>query len=108
MLTYTEITSEKQWKEILESTKEEKVLVFKHSTTCPISANAYGAFASYETSNSKYLVNVIQNREVSNEIAKSLNLQHESPQAIVVENGVGTWNASHWDITKESLDGAMK
>lgn len=108
MLSYTEINSIEQWKKLVQDSTSEKILLFKHSTTCPISANAYGAFASYESPVEKYLVKVIQSRDVSNEIAKDLSIQHESPQAIVIENGKGIWNASHWDITKEALDGAIK
>ena len=108
MLSYTEITSTQQWKEILKKSKEEELLIFKHSTTCPISANAYGAFASFESPVDKYLVNVLHSRPVSNEIAKDLTIQHESPQAILVKDGKGIWNASHWDITKEALHGAIK
>ena len=108
MLTYTEITSMEQWKKLMQESDDKKILIFKHSTTCPISANAYGAFASYQSPVDKYLVNVIQSREVSNAVAQDLSIQHESPQAIVVENGKGTWNASHWDITGEALDEAIK
>ena len=90
MLTYTEITSIEQWKKLMQESEDKKILIFKHSTTCPISANAYGAFASYQSPVDKYLINVIQSREVSNAVAKDLSIQHESPQAIVVEHGKGT------------------
>lgn len=99
-----EITSVDQWKNVLEQSSEKPVVVFKHSTTCPVSAHAYGEFSAFEKLMDRYLVKVIENRPVSNEISIDLGIQHESPQAFVIANGEAIWNASHWKITKKELD----
>ncbi|MFJ8064676.1 bacillithiol system redox-active protein YtxJ [Psychrobacillus sp. NPDC096426] len=103
MANYTEIISVSEWKDVLERSKEKAVLVFKHSTTCPVSAHAYGEFTSFESPLETYLVKVIENRSVSNEIENDLGIRHESPQAFLVSNGEAFWNASHWKITKKEL-----
>lgn len=100
---YTEISSVGQWKDVLERSKEKPVLVFKHSTTCPISAYAYGEFTSFESPVETYLVKVIENRSVSNEIENDLGVRHESPQALLISNEKAFWNASHRKITKKEL-----
>lgn len=106
MKNYTEITSIDQWKKVLEQSSEKPVVVFKHSTTCPVSAHAYEEFSDFDKPMDRYLVKVIEHRPVSNEISLDLGIQHESPQAFVISNGNAMWNASHWKITKKELDKA--
>ena len=103
MAKYTEIISVDQWKNILEQSKEKAVVVFKHSTTCPVSAYAYGEFNSFKSPVETYLVKVIENRAVSNEIENDLGVRHESPQVFLIANGQAIWNASHRKITKKEL-----
>lgn len=104
MVSYKEITTVNQWKDILDDSRDKAILVFKHSTTCPVSAHAYGEFTAFNKSIESYLVKVIENRAISNEISKDLGIQHESPQAFVIANSDVVWNASHWKITKKELD----
>jgi len=105
---YTEITSVEEWKVVLEESKEQAVLLFKHSTTCPVSARAYGEFTSFDSPVKTYLVKVIQNRAVSNEIERDLGVRHESPQAFLINKGAVVWNASHWKITSKDLGKAVE
>ena len=104
MKKYTEITSVEQWKKVLEQSSEKPIVVFKHSTTCPVSAHAYGEFTAFENPIERFLVKVIESRPVSNEISNDLGIQHQSPQAFVIANSDVVWNASHWKITKKELD----
>lgn len=113
MASWVEIDSIEEWKGKWAFTAQQPILVFKHSTACPVSAEALREFEQYleEIAQSKveyYLVKVIESRPVSNEIAVDSQLKHESPQAILVENQKVIWHASHWKITKESLQEAMK
>ena len=105
-MNYTEIIDIAQWQQILASSNEQPVIVFKHSTTCPISAAAYREFTSAEYEHA-YLVKVIEQRNVSNEIAKDLQVQHASPQVIVIQNGQATWQATHFHIKAHALNEAL-
>ena len=58
----------------------------------------------FESPIERYLVKVIENRPLSNEISSDLGIQHESPQAFVIANSDVVWNASHWKITKKELE----
>lgn len=91
----------------LDESRAHPVLLFKHSTTCPISARAYREFQSYleeaEPQVSYHLITVQTARNVSNETASRLGVEHHSPQAILVRDGREVWNASHFDITASSL-----
>ena len=106
MESYKEITTIDQWKKALEHSSSKTIVVFKHSTTCPVSAHAYGEFSAFESPIERYLVKVIEHRPVSNEISMDLGIQHESPQAFVITNGEAVWNTSHWKITKKELEKA--
>jgi len=108
MTNYKEITTLPEWETVLQSSKEKPVLLFKHSTTCPISAAAYREFTSFETEVEAYLVKVIENRPVSNEIERVLGVQHQSPQAFVLVNEEVKWHASHRNITKKNLTEALE
>jgi len=107
MATYTEITTIPEWENVLQQSKEKPVIVFKHSTTCPISAAAYSEFTALETNADAYIVKVIESRPVSNEIESNLSIQHQSPQAFVISNEQAVWNASHRNITQENITKAL-
>lgn len=86
-----------------------RVLLFKHSPVCPISA---AARAQYETFRRELpdvptlFVDVIDDRPVARGIADLSGVRHESPQAILFEQGRPVWHASHDAITLGSLHAA--
>jgi bacillithiol system protein YtxJ len=77
----------------------EPVLVFKHSTTCPISAAAYQQMQGVEREVA--LVVVQKARDLSREIETRTGVRHESPQALILRDGAAVWSASHWNITAD-------
>ncbi len=87
------------------------VLLFKHSTACPISARAHRELIAWlEQADARPLVArvlVIEDRPVSNAIADRLAVVHQSPQAILVEGGRVTWSASHHGIDVASIRAAV-
>lgn len=102
-----ELVTLEELEQTLEESKHHPVLLFKHSNACPISSRAFREFKSYlehaDQSVSYKLVVVQHARPVSNEIESRLNILHESPQAILVKDGHGVWNASHGAITATKL-----
>lgn len=113
MAQLKEMKTVTEWEEVLDQSRSRPLLVFKHSTTCPISADAFKELETYLNDEPRedvdyVMVKVIESRDVSNKIAEDLGVKHESPQAIVVEGRKESWNKSHWDITQESLRDALK
>jgi bacillithiol system protein YtxJ len=98
--------------EAIKSSGDRPVLIFKHSLTCPISARAYREFKSYlaiANPAAIYRLIVVQNaRPVSDEAARRLGIDHESPQALLVRGSREIWNASHFEITASSLASAIE
>ncbi len=107
-----ELMSIQQLHHALDESSERPVLLFKHSLTCPISTRAFRELQSYldnaDPRISYKLITVQTARSVSDEAAARLRLEHESPQAILVRNGRELWNASHSEITAETLDQAIR
>ncbi len=105
-----ELRHNEDLEQLLEKSKEDPILIFKHSTQCPVSSAAYDEFMEFTTHAADVacgVVLVIENRPVSNTIASKLGVRHESPQAILVQNGRQKWNASHWAITADALAQAL-
>lgn len=105
----TKIDTMEQFDEILK--KENKFFLLKHSLTCPISQAAFQEYQSYAEEHVEvpaYFLAVQDSRPLSNELAEKFSIKHESPQAILFSDNQAIWNASHWKITKNSLDAAEK
>lgn len=108
MAQWKEITTLDEWQELLDASVDKSVLVFKHSTTCPISANAWKEFQSYLTgnpdNNTEYvMVKVIESRPVSSQIANDLHVVHKSPQVILMRGKKAVWDTSHWKVTQDNI-----
>jgi bacillithiol system protein YtxJ len=106
-----ELKRDEDFDALLEKSHVKPIVIFKHSTRCPISTVAYEEFRRFMDDAGDLLsgvVLVIENRSLSNRIGAMLGVRHESPQAIVVENGRQRWNASHWAITATALGKALK
>lgn len=90
--------------------QEKKVFIFKHSTTCSISNAALNRLERKWMENDEkvvkpYFLDLLRNRNISNEIATKYKVAHESPQVLVIEKGSCSFNCSHFDI---SYDGLMQ
>ena len=77
------------------------VLLLKHSTTCPISAEALEEVEAW--GGDFVYLDLLAHREVSNAIAARLNVRHESPQAIVLKAGRAVAVLNHDEITRDAL-----
>jgi bacillithiol system protein YtxJ len=103
---FTQITDTQALEQLLSSSHDAPVVLFKHSSTCPISSAAYRQMSQVERDVS--LVVVQRARDVSKEIASRTGIRHESPQAIVLRNGQAVWSASHFDITAGAVEQAVR
>lgn len=83
------------------------VVLFKHSTRCGTSLHAKEKLESgANLLNDKadfYYLDLLNYREISNEIANRYRIIHQSPQIIVLKNGGPSYNISHGAIEANSL-----
>ncbi len=103
------LTSVADAEAMLAVSQQQPVLVLKHSATCPVSAGAYVAYEALEgDAPPRYVVTVQSDRAVSDFIAQTLDVRHESPQAILVDAGTAVWTASHNRIRTPALEAAIR
>ncbi len=106
-----EISTEKELEEALLLSKNEALVLFKHSTRCPVSSWAYKQFMNFDsqiTNSKNIVVLVIESRKLSTMIAQTLNIKHESPQAFIIKDGVVKWHASHNELSAENIRKAFE
>jgi bacillithiol system protein YtxJ len=106
-----DLLEDHDFEQLMERSKTNPILIFKHSTQCGISAQAYECLTDFEKGSSETfcgVVLVIENRELSDAIAERFHVRHESPQALLIKDGRPVWHASHWSITSESLSDALR
>ncbi len=87
----------------------ERLLLFKHSPSCPISARAffeYRGFCEAHPEVNTLWLHVIEQRPASLRVSEATDVTHESPQALLIQDGTVIWHASHGDITQSSLEAA--
>lgn len=92
--------------ELFEQSNAEPVLLFKHSNSCPISARAYRQMQDVKTPVS--IIVVQDERELSSDVAARTGVRHETPQALVLRNGRAVWAASHFDISADAVEQAVR
>ena len=109
-IPWKEMTSEEQIAEIVELSHEKPQLIFKHSTRCSISSMAKSRLErEWNLENVElWYLDLIAYRNVSNAIASQLGVHHESPQAILLKDGVVVHDSSHNSISVKQLSEALR
>jgi len=101
------LINEDQLDELLKVSQLKPVLLFKHSTSCGISAMVIKRFENKLENNKDkyhyYFLDLIRYRNISNNIAIKFNILHQSPQLILIENGKVVDHASHYGIIDMKL-----
>ena len=106
-LNWLPLTSLDQLETIKTASNAEAILIFKDSTRCGISKMVIKQFEKLFTEENQHLkvyyLDLLNYRDISNEIAVKFQVMHQSPQLIVVRNGSAIHHASHNDITQVNL-----
>ncbi|WP_405566789.1 bacillithiol system redox-active protein YtxJ [Polaribacter sp. Asnod6-C07] len=102
-LNWLPLTSLEQLEDIKKQSETESILIFKHSTRCGISSMVIKQFEKLFTEDHKnlkvYYLDLLNYRNISDEVGYQFQVMHQSPQLLVIKNGVSVHNASHYDIT---------
>jgi bacillithiol system protein YtxJ len=96
-----------QLETIKEQSKTESIFIFKHSTRCGISSMVIKQFEKLFTEEHQrlkvYYLDLLSYRNVSDKVGYTFQVQHQSPQLLIIKNGVCVYHASHYDITQTEL-----
>jgi bacillithiol system protein YtxJ len=100
------LTNLDQLNEIVALSNEKPISIFKHSTRCSISRFALKQFENeFDSADATdtYFLDLIEHRDVSNEIASRFQVVHQSPQLLLIKNGQSVYDVSHSDIDAKDL-----
>ncbi|HBK71616.1 MAG TPA: bacillithiol system redox-active protein YtxJ [Flavobacteriaceae bacterium] len=92
---------------IIENSKTKTQVIFKHSTRCGISRAVLKQFEKKtidDTTIDLYYLDLLNYRTISNELASKFNVQHQSPQLLVVKNEKVIAHDSHYDLLNVEME----
>ena len=80
-------------------------VVFKHSTSCSVSAKAYQEFLSFTSTSPvpSAVIHVVESRKISNYLAKFTGVPHQSPQVLTFCKDKCCDSFSHYLITADRI-----
>ncbi|MDP2053673.1 MAG: bacillithiol system redox-active protein YtxJ [Acidobacteriota bacterium] len=95
----------------LAQSSERPAVIFKHSPTCGISAQAFESISEWLTGKvldaDFYVVPVQASRALSTHLSQRFGIRHESPQVMVIDHGEVAWHGSHFRATATSIAAAL-
>jgi bacillithiol system protein YtxJ len=108
MINWKKLESASTLDNIIEDSFNAPQIIFKHSTSCPISGMAKRRLeGGWDLDLSPYYLDLLSYRSISNAIADKLSVRHESPQIILIKNGKAIYDESHLDISASSLQESL-
>lgn len=107
-MNWIPLNQETQLDEIIAKSATIPQVIFKHSTRCSVSSMAKNRLDKKEAPEgiNFYLLDLLKYRSLSNKIAESFQVQHQSPQVLVINNGKCIYNESHSGITFDDIEAA--
>lgn len=105
-MQWKELVSASELANIIERSHQLPQVIFKHSTRCGTSSLAKNRLerSGYSRPMDFYLLDLIAHRSLSNHIAESLSVWHESPQVLLIANGECVYDESHTGIRMEEIE----
>ncbi len=109
-MNWTALNELSQIEKIVEESTEQRILIFKHSTSCSISRTTLDRlernWKEEEMGKLKpYYLDLLSFRGLSNAIAQKFDVEHQSPQVLIIENGKSIYDNSHFGIDYKTLKG---
>lgn len=110
-MLWHKLTDKNQLQEVISKSNQQShenlaVLLFKHSTRCSISSMALNRLESKWKDDEKipaYYLDLLNHRDISNEIESLFHIEHASPQVLLIKNGKCFYSTTHTDISANSI-----
>ena len=107
LLPWINLNSLSQLVEVEEKSKTKTQVIFKHSTRCGISRMVMNQFVDaydVDANLDLYYLDLLNYRDVSNEVGYKFQVMHQSPQMLIIKNGVAVTHASHGAINDLDME----
>lgn len=109
-MKFLSLEREEQLEEIAKA--KEPQIIFKHNTTCPISKGVLRSLKedtdALPADTPFYLLDLLAYRNISDAVAKKFSVDHESPQLLLIKDGVCKYNESLYSISPEETAQAIR
>lgn len=104
-MNWIPLNTESQLEEIRQRSALRPQVIFKHSTRCSTSQVVKGRLerAAPPPMVDFYYLDLLSYRPVSNKIAETFGIHHESPQVLVIRDGKCVFEESHLGITMDAI-----
>jgi len=106
-INWLELSDTDQVDQIIQSSSEKPQLIFKHSTNCGISARMKAQLEEGWDIDGNLIdvhyLDLLSYRSVSNYIAETSGVYHQSPQVLLFKEGKVVLDASHHAIKAEAI-----
>lgn len=106
-MNWIKLDTPEKLEEMKTASENEKVLVLKFSPKCAINYVVRNLlereWAEGEMRMKTYLVDVISGKSISDQLEKEYGVDHESPQALIIQNGKVVFHASHGRVIYSEL-----
>jgi bacillithiol system protein YtxJ len=107
-MNWTPLNTISQLDDIDALSKQQAVLIYKHSTRCHICTTALGRLerkwdAADDATLKPYFLDLLKYREVSDAISQRYGVEHQSPQVLVIRNGKCVYSKTHMEISYDEL-----
>ena len=101
------LTDEKQLDAIIAASYQKPIAIYKHSTRCSVSVMSKRSLESQwnltDDQMPLYYLDLLSYRDISNKITERFDVQHQSPQLIVIKDGKAIYHASHSEIDFDEM-----
>ena len=106
-MNWIKLASPEQVSEILKNDEDVPCLIFKYSSRCDLSELVWLRLQQnqiFEKSPLRaFFLDIIRHPDISKLVAKTFEVQHESPQVLLIRDGFCTYEADHLEITPEDI-----
>ena len=101
------LSDKEQLNEIIRESEKTPVVIYKHSTQCGLSSMTKNildeGWVQLKPHTRFYFLDILSYRDISNRIADTFNVSHQSPQILIIKNGQSVFNTSHHNINVETI-----
>lgn len=104
-MNWIPISTEADIAQLKTSSFNQTQVIFKHSTRCAISSMAKNRMERSHTPEGVdfHYLDLVAHRNVSNYIAETFGVNHESPQVLVIKDGECIFDESHNGIRMDDI-----
>lgn len=106
-MNWLELTEIESLDNIVQDSVNQSIIIYKHSNRCHICARVKNRIeADWDDVKSEipvYYLDLLKYRSISDKIASVFNVEHQSPQLLLIKGGVCVYNESHNSISVDEL-----